>query len=266
MSPMICRIAETRKEIDDALRIRHLVFAQELKNIDPVRHAIPREVDPFDMLETTIHFVAYIDGVPVGAARMLMPNVEIARATNTLFGFDLESKFDLTGLVQKNMRPAETMRYCVLASARNKPVAGAMIREAARISRRLGITHWLGSATIETNTPESAARIESVGATLGFVHRDIRIAPRTITCASNDIRPHFIDTSRRCLSQAPPSNVEFPRVLTMYARRLGARIIGPPLYDTRFRGYSIPILMAVADQHVSEDQPTSSPSPTPLAA
>jgi L-ornithine Nalpha-acyltransferase len=266
MSPINCRIAESRKEIDDALRIRYLVFAQELENIDPVRHAIPREVDSFDMLETTIHFVAYLNGAPVGAARMLTPNVEIARVTNTLYGFDLESKFDLTNLARPNIQPAETMRYCVLASARKKPVAGVMIREAVRISRRLGITHWLGSATLETTTHETAARIESVGATLGFAHRDIRIAPRTMTCPSNDIRQHFLNTSACRLSQSPPSNVEFPRVLTMYARRLGARMIGPPLYDARFRGYSIPILMAMADQRLIDDRCTSSPTSSPRAA
>ena len=266
MSPMICRVADSRKEIDDALRIRHLVFAQELENLDPVRHVVPREVDPFDMLETTIHLVAYIDGTAVGAARMLTPNPEIARATNTLYGFDIESKFDLTGLAQKNIRPAETMRYCVLASARNKPVAAIMIREAVRISRRLGITHWVGSATIETNTPETAARIESVGENLGFMHRDIRIQPRFITCPSNDIRHAFFGTSGCSLSHVPPSNVQFPRILTMYARRLGARIIGPPLYDARFRGYSIPIVMAVADQRLTDDQSTSSPMSSPLAA
>jgi hypothetical protein len=265
MSPMICRIAESRKEIDEALRIRHVVFAQELANIDPVRHAVPREVDPYDMLETTIHFVAYLDGTPVGTARMLMPNPEIARATGTVFGFDMESKFDLASLAQKNIMPAETMRYCVIATARNKPVAASMVREGIRISRRLGITHWIGSATLETSTPEDAARIESVGANLGFVHRDIRIAPRTVTCPSNDLRHVFFDTSG-CLSRLPPSNVHFPRILAMYARRLGARIIGPPLYDARFRGYSIPIVMAVADQHLTDDHPTSTQRSTPLAA
>jgi hypothetical protein len=158
------------------------------------------------------------------------------------------------------------MRYCVLASARQKPVAAMMIREAVRSSRRLGITHWLGSATIETNIPEDAARIESVGANMGFVHRDIRIAPRTVTCPSNDIRHAFSTTSQCCLSRIPAANTEFPRVLSMYARRLGARIIGPPLYDARFRGYSIPILMAVADQKLTDDRSNSPHITTTLAA
>jgi L-ornithine Nalpha-acyltransferase len=266
MNQITCRIAETRKELDDALRIRHVVFAQELENLDPVRHAVPREVDAFDTPETTIHFVAYLDDTAVGAARMIRPNREIASATGTLFGFDIESKFDLTNLAQKNIRLAETMRYCVIAGARQKPVASIMVREAARISRELGITHWIGSATIETSVAEDAARIESTGANLGLMHREIRITPRKATCPFNVPQSNTLEQSGCRLSRIPASNADFPRVLSMYSKRLGARIIGPPAYDARFRGYSIPILMAVADQRITDDRPHPGATTTPLAA
>lgn len=266
MNQINCRIAETRKEIDDATRVRHEVFAQELENLDPVRHAVPREVDAYDPLLTTIHLVAYVDGKAVGAARIITPNAEIARATGTLFGFEIESKFDLTNLALQNLQLAETMRYCVVARARRLPVAAALLREGVRVSRDLGITHWIGSSTIETSVPEVAARVESEGASLGIVHRDIRITPRKAACPVRAPQNARFEASECCLSRIRPSNFNFPRVLSMYSQRLGARIIGPPLYDARFRGYSIPILIAVAEQHVSEDLPSAKATPAPLAA
>lgn len=267
MSSIICRVAETRKEIDDALRLRHQVFVQELRNLDPVRNAVPREVDSFDSPETTIHLVAYEGTAAVGVARIIRPNQEFAQSMGTRFGFDIESKFDLTDLTQKNFCFAETMRYCVISGARNRSVASVVHREAVRISRELGITHWIGSATIETNIPEEAARIASVAANLGFVRKDMWITPRQTFCPVNENSgAQFGSTG--CQWERPLlSNDKLPRILAMYSRRLAARIIGPPLYDPRFRGYSIPIVMAVADQRFMTERRSASPAiSSPIAA
>ena len=255
MSSIICRIAETRKEIDDALRVRHQVFVQELHNLDPVRNAVPREVDSFDLPESTTHFVAYDGNTPIGVARMIRPNPEIAQATGTYFGFDIESKFDLTSLAHKNWRIAEMMRYCVLASARNRHVASVIHREAVRLCRQIGITHWIGSATIETNVPAEAAQIAAIASSLGQVRQDAWITPRKTFCPVNENSSFLLGSTGCRLPPALPPNSKLPRTLAMYTRHLAARIIGPPIYDPRFRGYSIPILMEVAEQRFADRRP-----------
>lgn len=267
MSPIICRIAETPKEIDGALRVRHAVFVRELRNLDPVRNAVPREVDSFDLLETTTHLVAYDGDEPVGVARMLRPNPEISAATNTYFGFDMESKFDLIGLAQKNWCVAEMMRYCVLPSARNRPVASVIHREAVRLSRQLGVSHWIGSGTIETNNPAEAAQIAALAAGLGIVRQDLWITPRQTFCPVNENRSALLGSTGCRLTPTLPSSAKLPRTLAMYSRHLAARIIGPPLYDPRFRGYSIPILMEVAEQRFADRRPLAPTThPSPIAA
>lgn len=263
MPHIVVRKAETREELDQAAHLRYLVFARELGNIDTVRHAVPREADGFDLIPTTVHFLAYLDGKPVGTARMILPNPDVARDMQTHFGFDIETKFDLSNLAKTNVRVAETMRYCVLPGARHTSVALAMIEEGARVSRDLGIDYWIGSSTIETSDAEEAQRIASWSARMGLVHRDIRITPRNGACPPLDEPPEQLVFPEPRLSLVSPSNNNLPRILSMYSRRLGARIIGPPMFDQRFRGYSIPILMEVAAQ---ERLRLPSTRPPPLAA
>ena len=266
MKKIKCLVATKCEELDDAARIRYEVLAKEQRLFDPVRHAIPREVDALDTLPTTKHFLAYVDEAPVGTGRMILPNAEVALATKTIFGFDIESKFVLENLVRPGMRIAETMRYCVLPAARNLPVAAALVQEGLRFSHEFGITHWLGSATMETSDPANAARIAAVAAEKGFVDHDALILPRQTISPKGPTDEAAFGSSSCGLPTAPPSNTDVPRVLFMYLRRLKARIIGPPTYDTRFRGYSIPILIAVADQKHWTDELTRSPQPSPIAA
>jgi predicted GNAT family N-acyltransferase len=178
-----CHIAETRRQIDDALRVRYQVFAEELGYLYPDRRFVPREVDPFDTLETTIHLVAFADGEPVGVARLLTPNSEVARNSGAVFGIDLESKFDLSPLAERGLRLAETTRYCVLARFRGRAVAAALHAAAIDVSLDARITHWIGCANTETDSLEDARLIREVAARLGFEHGDIRIEPRAPAAA-----------------------------------------------------------------------------------
>jgi putative hemolysin len=243
-----CHIAETRRQIDDALRVRYQVFAEELEYIEPARRFVPREVDPFDTLETTIHLVVCADGEPVGVARLLTPNSEVVRSSGAVFGFDLESKFDLCSLAKRGLRLVETMRYCVLARYRGRAVAAALHAAAVDLSRSAGITHWIGCANTETDSLEDAHVIRRVAAHLGFEHGDIRIEPRAPAAAPLASRRAFYKPHERRRAEADPAGLRFPRTLELYARRMAARFIGPPIYDAAFRMCSMPLLIAVDEQ------------------
>jgi len=91
MTRLTCRIATTPQQLDDALRVRWEVFGAELAMLGRSAHALPRENNGFDTLATTTHIIVYADGVPVATTRLLLPNLEVARATGRRLGIDLES-------------------------------------------------------------------------------------------------------------------------------------------------------------------------------
>jgi L-ornithine Nalpha-acyltransferase len=145
-------------------------------------------------------------------------------------------------------------------------VASIIHREAVRLSRQEGITHWIACGTIETNVPAEAAQIAAIAESLGLVHKDVWITPRQTFCPVNE-NSALVGSNGCRLPSSMPSNGKLPRILAMYTRHLAARIIGPPLYDPRFRGYSIPILMEVAEQRFADRRPLAPTTlPSPIAA
>lgn len=59
---MLVKIAETKKEIEDAFRIREEVFVEEQK--------VPAEEELDEYDKAAAHFVVYIENMPVGAGRL----------------------------------------------------------------------------------------------------------------------------------------------------------------------------------------------------
>lgn len=250
MPHVYCHIAETRRQIDEALRIRYTVFAEECDYLDPTRRRVPREVDPFDTLDTTYNIVAYVDGNAVGTVRMHLPNAEVARVMGSQFGFDIESKFDITALATMNMRLAETMRYCILTHYRHTHVASALHSAVVQMSRRAGVSHWIGCANSETDSLEDATLIHAIGRRSGLVHDQIHLEPHEYMRPIHEPRRPFFTTTERHAAHADASNARFPRILAIYSQKMAARFIGPPMYDARFRMYSIPVLMPVELQRI----------------
>jgi len=251
MGPLKCIVAETQRQLDDSLRVRFEVFARELGYLDTNAHTVPREIDAFDTLPTTFHIVAYKDGEAVGSMRILLPNPEIAKKNGTVFGLDLESKFDLSPLARFDLRIAETTRFCVLASRRATGAAAALHAAAVYLSQVLGITHWIGSANTETDASEDVSLIRRAAEQLGLVRQDVHIAPRFTKEAPTSPRFPFYDQISREFARDNPASASLPGTLALYTRRMHARIVGPAIFEPRFGMFSMPILAAVADQRTS---------------
>ncbi|WP_226481037.1 GNAT family N-acetyltransferase [Natrinema amylolyticum] len=62
MDDLEVRVAETDRERDDAFAVRRTVFVEE--------QGVDEDLEYDDHDETAVHFVAYDDGEPIGAARL----------------------------------------------------------------------------------------------------------------------------------------------------------------------------------------------------
>lgn len=249
MSNIRCIIAETQRHLDDAVRVRFDVFARELGYLDTNDHVTPRELDPFDTLPTTLHLVAYDGDLAVGTLRLLLPNPEIAATKGAAFGLSVESHFDLAPLAAAGLRLAETSRYCVRATHRNSMATAELHAAAVHLSRVLGVDHWIAAANTETDGLEDARLMQHVAAELGFVRNDLFLSPRLPPPLppASPRRPFFDDQTRN-QAKTSPSRSRLPRTLDLYTRRMRARLVGPPVYDPRFRMCALPLLAVVAEQ------------------
>ena len=248
MPQIRCTLAQSQRRIDDALRIRFEVFARELGYLETNERTVPRESDPFDTLDTTLHIVAYHGRTAVGAVRILLPNSEIALANGTSFGLPIEAHYDLGALFRAGIHPAETTRFCVLSAYRGSPVASFLHATAVRLSLRFGVTHWIAGANMETDALDDALIMQRALVFHGFVRNDLCLERRAALVPPLFPRRPFYDERVRSRALAGDSAVHLPRTIDSYARRMHARFVGPPMFDARFRMCALPFVAAVADQ------------------
>ena len=246
MTILSCRIAATQRQLDDALRIRWEVFGQELGLLDGVHMKVPREVNGFDTLETTVHLVVYADDVPVATSRMLLPNAEVARRAGGRLGLELEQKVDLAGVDGACGLFAETTRYCVLKAWRTPETLLRLQAGLYQESRRRGVTHWIAAANTETDSAEDVRILYQVAHHQGLLSERWRVCPRASPASpAEPCARLYTPEERERARQGRLDGLRLPRVLALFARKMGARFIAEPLYDAGFRRFSLPLVAAL---------------------
>jgi len=244
--PLSCLVATTQRQLDDALRVRWAVFGEELRLLVGPLPPVPREVDCFDTLSTTVHLVVYAGARPVATTRLLLPNPEVTHLTGRRLGIALEQKLDLSGVEGPGLSLAESTRFCILKEWRHSEVLVRLQSGLYQESRRLGVSHWIASANTETDSAEDAALLFQVASFQGLVSPRWRVrtlashAPPELPSA-----PLYTPLERARASQGQLAGLRLPRTLALFARKMGARFMGTPLYDAGFRRFSLPLIAAL---------------------
>jgi putative hemolysin len=252
MTSLYCLVASTQRQIDDALRVRWAVFGEELRLIGGRGPAAPREVNCFDTLETTLHIVVYAGTRPVATSRLLLPNLEVARANQGHLGIDLEQKFDLSGVGDSRMRLAESTRFCVVKEYRRSEVLVRLQSSLYQESRRRGVTHWIASANTETDSAQDAQLLFQAADHKGLVHPRWRVrAHEPAQAPEVPTAPLYTPAERERARLGWLDSLRLPRTLALFAHKMGARFIGEPIYDTHFRRFSMPLIAALDDVPLS---------------
>ncbi|HZF48358.1 MAG TPA: GNAT family N-acetyltransferase [Polyangiaceae bacterium] len=242
-----CTIATTKRELDHALKLRWQVFSGEMRLLAPTSPLVEREVDLFDTLESTVHFLVYSDETPVGTVRLLFPSEEVADANRWRIGIDLERKFDLDSLVAPGVRFAEATRLCILRERRRGAVLALLVEAMRRESMRRGVTHWVAAANTETDSKEDAHITYRVAESIGLVSERWRVTPRIVAPPPPvPLRPFYGPLERERAARDEMAGLRLPKPLALYALKMGARYVGEPTYDARFRAFSMPLVAPVA--------------------
>ena len=245
MSSLSCRVATAQRELDDALRVRYQVFGEELRMLGPKRPRAPREADCFDTLRTTAHVVVYAAGEPVATVRLLTPNAEVAAFADTVVGLDIEKKLDLSRLVVPGRVFAETTRYCAIQGSPRKAVL-KLQAGLYRASLERGVTHWIAAANMETDSQEEADLYYLAAARRGWVTDAFRVRTRDFPPPpAEPLAPRLTPEQRARARQGHLKALRMPRIVSLFAEKLGARFIAPPHFDPTFNRFTVPLVAAL---------------------
>lgn len=244
MPDLRCAIARTSRHIADAQRVRWRVYGEE-EGLLPPSAAVDdgREIDARDQDDAAVHLLVYAGDEPVGTVRLLQARASAGPVLGGCLGLDLDAKLDLGALCRPGLAAAEITRYCVLRRYRCTGVA-KMLYDALRIeSRRRAITCWLAAANMETDYVEDAALAYELLCARDLVDARWRAEPRAAPAVrSRRRRPCYTDEQRHTAASGRGAELPLPRTLALFSIRMGARFIGPPMYDDYFNTFALPLI------------------------
>jgi putative hemolysin len=268
MQTFRCVIAKTELEIMDAQRVRHAVYVEE-EGLLPASVGVGgREIDGLDYLDTTVHFLVYAGLEPVGTVRLLRGGPSSpAAAEGKRLGLDIESKLNLDSLAVPGVVTGEVTRFCVRRRYRRTGVTGALFAGLRDESARLGITHWVAGANMETDCVEDAVLAYRLAFEKNLINPRFSAEPRDRRFPRTPRRrPYYNEEQRRRGMDGELTGLELPRTLSLFAAGMGARFIGPPVFDAYFDIFALPLVAALADIPAQRARSTERRAPARLEA
>ncbi|GAP37552.1 GNAT family N-acyltransferase [Piscinibacter sakaiensis] len=220
-------------EVAEAQRLRHRVFVEELGARPRVPPGTPagHEADLFDAhCEHLLLRPRHDDGScgpVVGTYRVLT-----AAAARRTGGFCSDTAFDLTRLRPLRARMAELGRACVAPQWRAGFAVGALWGALAEFMPGHGVETVIGCASLGLRDGGHAA------ASLWERLRAGHLAP-----IEHHVQPRIALPVEALSHQLA---VETPALLRAYLR-CGARLLGPPAWDTDFQTADLPLMLRLAD-------------------
>jgi putative hemolysin len=210
------KIAESRAEMESALRLRHEVFNLELKGEARSNHSSALEFDAFDERCSHLIVVENVSGRTVGTYRL-----NTFETAGSVAGFYSNSEFDLSTLPEELLCGAvEIGRACIKREHRSSRVLFLLWRGLARFMQ-LNRKRWtFGCCSIFSTDREAACAAYAYLGANGHIDEMLRVTPtgERIECAS---------------VQHSDVPVELPPLFEMYLD-LGARVCGEPIVDRAF--------------------------------
>ena len=225
--------ARDEREVREAQRLRHLVFAEEMG----ARLTLPRgapaghDIDLFDpFCEHLLVRARGGDAGPgpvIGTYRVLTP-----AAARRVGGLYSDGEFDLTRLRPLRSRMVELGRSCVHPDWRSGGAILALWGALAEFMHRNRLDTMIGCASVSMRDGGHVA------ASLWQQLRRTHLAPIDVQVTPRLALP--VDELRHDLT------VEAPALIKGYLR-CGAKVLGPPAWDPDFNTADLPLLLRIDD-------------------
>lgn len=246
------KMAHTRHDVDHAQQVRWQSLIGEVGIPSAANARVPRDVSPLDNLSTVQHLLVYREQTPIGTARLACANQEVAAASRSELGLELEQIFDLGALYGLRGELAEVSRLCMLRSG--GPGAVLRLYEGLYVvSRQLGVRYWVGGVDCQTARSDDATLMHSALEQRGLMSERFRLTDgrhgtgllefdsgsgAAVSCSQGD----YAGARRGRVGQ-----IKLASTLETFTRRLGARCVGAPARHPVFSRFVMPMLVDLND-------------------
>jgi len=246
MSKYRIKSLTTIGEIDLAKRAIFKTYSHELG--PRVRGGAPaqRLASSFDSLETTTFLSVHLDDTMVGAARILGSNEEVALATGTCHGLELELKFDLGSVFTPGMVALEITNLCVVDEHQRTEAKSWLYKGIYAEAQRRGAHVLLGGGNCRTDARQDAALMHRFAHHIGKASRDHEVVPWTASPAPEvPQRPFYTPQQRLKALEGDWRGIHWPHTLRSFTHDMGAVVLGVPGYDQDYGVFSMPMMATI---------------------
>ncbi|WP_238180225.1 GNAT family N-acyltransferase, partial [Methylobacterium haplocladii] len=204
-----------------------------------------REINGFDVLDTTDNFVCYKGDEAIGTIRLLRPNPAVARVQKLPLGLPLELQCRIDDMPPR-AHVAELGRAAILKAHRGSPAIGKLYKAAYEASRRGGITHWIGFSLTETDLRLDTDIVLAILGRKGRTAskpclRSTLPEPDHIPC-----RPFYTEEQRRLAAEGAFETLPLPAIVR-FLLGIGLCFVGQPIFEPTFKEYVLPIMLPLDD-------------------
>lgn len=223
------KLAENRREVESALRLRYDVFNIEMGGREAAAGETGLEFDAYDLKSWHLIVVSKDTGETVGTYRL--NSIETA---HSLYGFYSASEFTIEDLPGEVLQDGiEIGRACIAREHRNTKVLFLLWKALLAYLEQGGKRYFFGCCSIFTRDATLGRKVYRQLVRDGHVHEDISVLPchRGISLLEDDV---------------DPEDIELPALFNMYLR-IGARVCGPPMVDREFGSIDFFVVFDVRD-------------------
>ena len=211
------RLAENRREVESALRLRYEVFNMELGNREIVPGQAQLEFDAYDFKSRHLIVIANESGATVGTYRL--NSIEAAGSARGFYSFNEFTIEDLPSDVLQN--GIEIGRACIATEHRNTKVLFLLWKGLLQYLKHADKRYFFGCCSIFTQdvmVGERAFRELNLG---GHFHDRFFVEPRKNGLAFAE---SFLPDGKA---------IALPSLFNMYLR-IGAKACSMPMIDREF--------------------------------
>lgn len=216
-SRYLAKLAETRTEIESALRLRYEVFNVELSAAQNHHNSPGLDFDDYDADCKHLIIVERATNKTIGTYRI--NSIEAAKDAR---GFYAYNEFSLEDLPPEILFQAmEVGRACIARPHRNSKVLFLLFKALLNYLKHSQKRYFFGCCSIFTQDRTTGARIFRQFEREGFLHPKFCVRPRPERAFP--IPKFFAETDR----------LELPSLFNIYLK-MGVKICGAPAIDREF--------------------------------
>lgn len=221
---VVCATSDEEKEL--CYRIRYDVFVRETGYIQK-EIGSGLEIDDYDRLDTTVHFLAYFNGSPAGSARLLLPNRSVSEREGGYYGLPMENLYDIKHYTSTGLKIGEISRSCVKERFKSTKTIFYLWRSLIEFASERGVTDLITNVNPETDSLSDTYLIYKYAKSNRLFDPDITVHPKKWGGKTSNFR--FPLAKKSIGDSEGEFDIEMPQTLKLFLR-VGLLFTGEPIY------------------------------------